>query len=256
MKKGIYVTLLFLACYGFSDDAHDEAALQNYSEGEYYDYGSSKGITIYGDQSEMENRIIKILNEGQEDRERFIEEELLIKSGFRRTANVKFRETTGAEKALSVLQGVFHGVSEAVAQIVPLELPVVSMAPFFEEEYARLSNGDFYTFYSVLIHSDLKNVSLETQKIMEAEYKLQIEFSNGVLIENWNLKYYTEENIEKFEQLIVSLSSSREDIMSVRERFLNIELPKIKLALFRYLNSGELYIQARENLRDIIKYNR
>ena len=259
MKKRIYLILLFLTHHIFSDELNNDSSLQEYSEDEYYDYGFYEGITIYGNRDEIENKIIEILNREEKVRERFIEEELLIKSGFRRTANVKFRKTTGTEKALSVLHGIFHAVSEAVSEVVsrvtPLEPAIVPMTQFFEEEYARLPNGEFYTFYSVLINSDLKNVSLDLQKVMELEYKLQIEFSNGILIENWNLKYYTEENIEKFERLIVSLSESREDITSIKERFLNTELPKVKAALYRYLNPGESYIQARKNLSDIIKYD-
>jgi uncharacterized protein (DUF1499 family) len=90
---------------------------------------------------------------------------------------------------------------------------------------------------------------------MELEYKLQVEFSDGALIENWNVKYYTEENIEKFEQLILSLPDSIDGIRHIKERFLNIELPKIKSALYRYVHPSELYIQARKNLSDIINYS-
>ncbi|GHU57730.1 hypothetical protein FACS189444_0300 [Spirochaetia bacterium] len=238
MKRGIFLFFLLLSQYPFSDELYDD---------EYYDFGSSEGITVFGDldKYEKENKIIEILNQKQEEREIFIEEELLKKSGFRRTGNVKFRETTGGEKALSALQAVFHAVYGRIP-----------MKPFFEEEYDRLPKGEFYNFYAVLMKNDLINVSKEIQTIMELEYKFQIEFSNGILIENWNIKYYTDENIEYFEQLILSLPDTVEDIKTIKERFLNIELPKIKSALERYNNPSELYIQARKNLSDIINYNK
>lgn len=244
MKKVIHLTLYLLIQLIFLDKSYNILCSQEYSEDEYSYYGFSEGIIIYGDQNNLENNIIEVLNKGQEERKAFIEEELLVNSGFRRTANARFRGTTGGEKTLSVFHGIFHALS----------LGIVPMKPFLEEEYDRLPKGEYYNFYSVLINSDLKNVSLEIQKIMELEYKLQIEFSNGVLIENWNLKYYTEENIEIFERLILSLPDEMDDIRSIKERFFNIELPKIKSALYRYLNPSESYIQARENLRNM-NYN-
>ena len=130
------------------------------------------------------------------------------------------------------------------------------MKPFFEEEYDKLPKGEFYNFYTVLMKNELRNVSKEIQIIMELEYKLQIEFCNGILIENWNIKYYTDENIKYFEQLIMLLPETMEDIKTIKERFCEIELPKIKSALDRYKNPSELYLQARKNLSDIIEYNK
>ena len=238
MKREIYLILVLLCQYSFAEDLYDD---------NYYDLESSEGITIYGDQNkyEKENKIIEILNQNQEKREIFIEEELLIKSCFRRTGNVKFRKTTGGEKSISVLQALVHGF-----------VPIIPMKPFFEEEYDKLPKGEFYNFYTVLMKNELRNVSKEIQIIMELEYKLQIEFCNGILIENWNIKYYTDENIKYFEQLIMLLPETMEDIKTIKERFREIELPKIKSALDRYKNPSELYLQARKNLSDIIKYNK
>jgi hypothetical protein len=254
MHKGVCLALLLLASHTFSDEALDDAVPQDRLEDAYADYGFSEGITIYGDTERIarENAIIAALNKGQKERERFIEDELLKKSGFRRTANVKFRKTTGAEKAVSVLQSIYHAI---LLDLFLGFLGSVPQKPFLEEEYDRLPRGEFYNFYAVLINSDLKNVSLAVQKVMEAEYTLQIKFSNGAAIENWNAKYYTEENVEKFEQLIVSLPDSTDDFRRIKERFLTIELPRVKSALFRYLNPDESYIQARNNLSDIIKNN-
>jgi hypothetical protein len=153
---------------------------------------------------------------------------------------------------VAVVQGIFHAVFRDLLLGALGEIP---MKPFLEEDYDRLPNGEFYNFYAILINSDLQDVSLTIQRIMELEYKLQVEFSDGALIENWNIKYYTEENIEKFEQLILSLPDSTGDIGRIKERFLNIELPKIKSALYRYVHPSELYIQARKNLSDIINYS-
>jgi hypothetical protein len=245
MQKGVCLVLLLATQYVFSQD---------HLEDTYSDYGSSEGITIYGDREriERENEIIAALNKGQKERWEFIEEELLKKSGFRRTANVKFRNTTGGEKSVAVVQNIFRAVSR---DILLGALGVIPAKPFLEEEHDRLPRGEFYSFYSVLLNSDLKDVSLTVQRIMELEYKLQVEFSDGALIENWNAKYYTEENIEKFEQLILSLPDLPDEIRNIKERFLSIELPKVKSALYRHLHPSELYIQARKNLSDIIKYN-
>jgi hypothetical protein len=237
--------MLLLTQYIFSDESSGDVSSQEHFEDEYYDYETTEGITIYGEREKIEDKIIEILNKEQETRKEFIEEELLIKSGFRRSANVKFRKTTDKEKALSVLHGLF---AIATAGAVPVK-------PFTEVEYDRLPDGEFYNFYTILFNSDLKNISLEVQRIMELEYKLQIEFANGTLIENWNVKYYTEENIGKFERLILSLPDTMDDIRPIKERFLNIELPKVKTALYRYLNPSELYIQARKNLSDMFKHN-
>jgi hypothetical protein len=245
MQKGAYLVLLLLTQYAFSQDR---------PEGAYADYGSSEGITIYGDREriERENEIIAALNKGQKERREFIEDALLRKSGFGRTANVRFRNTTAGEKSVAVVQGILHAIFR---DLLRGALGIIPMKPFLEEEYDRLPKGEFYDFYSILINSDLKDVSLTVQSIMELEYKLQVEFSDAALIENWNVKYYTEKNIAKFEQLILSLPDSIDDIRHIKERFLTIELPRIKSALYRYLHPSELYIQARKNLSDSITYN-
>jgi hypothetical protein len=231
MKKKIYLIFILLSQYSFSEDLYDE----------YYDFGSSEGITIYGDQDkyEKENNIIETLNQNQKERETFIEE-LLIESGFRRTGNVKFRKTTGGEKTISALQAIAHGFA-----------PAIPIKPFFEEEYDRLPKGEFYNFYAVLIKNEMRNISREIQMLMELEYKLQIEFCNGVLMENWNIKYYTDENIKYFERLIELLPETTENIRKIKKRFQDIELPKIKSALEKYENPGELYLQAIKNLGDM-----
>jgi hypothetical protein len=78
---------------------------------------------------------------------------------------------------------------------------------------------------------------------------LQIEFANGLVIED-TLNYYTEENIKKIENLIVSLPDFPESMGKIKERYLNIELPKIKRVFNRYNNPGENYLRARENLKN------
>jgi len=128
------------------------------------------------------------------------------------------------------------------------------MKPFFEIDYERLPNGVFYSFQTIINSSKLNNISPVVLTIMEIEYMLQIEFTNGFLINN-NINYYTEENIRKFERLILSLPEFPENINIIRERFLNIELPKIKQALERHNNPSENYLRALENLSDIIKRN-
>jgi hypothetical protein len=246
MKKGMLFIFILLSRYSFPED-FDES---------YYDYGSSGGITIYGDSGryEKEKRILEILNQDQEARKIFIEDELLVKSGFGRAGNVKYRKTTGGEKAASAAQAITHGLFAGIP-IIPLvtggDMPPVKS--FFLEEYDRLPKGDFYNFYSVLMKNELRNVSKEIQTLMELEYKLQIEFCNGVVLKDWNLKYYTEENIQYFEGLILSLPETRENIKTIKKRFRNIELPRIKSALEKYENPGELYLQARKNLSDILK---
>ena len=82
------------------------------------------------------------------------------------------------------------------------------------------------------------------------EYKLQIEFCNGILHQN-NINYYTEKNIKRFEELVLILPDSNEGYSKLKGRYLNIELPKIKAALERYKNPSENYLRALENLKDM-----
>jgi hypothetical protein len=144
MQKGVYLALLLLAQYIFPEESYD-VSLQDSVEGAYADYGSSEGITIYGDREkiERENEIIAALNKGQKERWEFIEEELLIKSGFRRTANVKFRNTTGGEKSVAALHYIFHAVSRDLLLGV---LGIIPTKPFLEEEHDRLPKGEFIVF--------------------------------------------------------------------------------------------------------------
>lgn len=218
---------------------------QEYIEDDFFYYDLFEGITIYGDQNILENKILDTLTKGQKERKAFIQEDLLSNSGFKKSADAKIRDVPIAEKTASLF---LHGIFDF------LTLGLVKTKPLTEPEYDNLPEGEFYNFYVVLIQSELKDVSLEIQKIMELEYKLQIEFCNGVLMERKNKKYYTEENIKSFEQLILSLPDDIDDIKQIKERFLNIELPKIKSALYRYLNPSESYLQARENFKRI-KFN-
>jgi hypothetical protein len=121
------------------------------------------------------------------------------------------------------------------------------MLPFSEVDYARLPRGQYYSFESVIIHSEFNDLSLEVYNMLKLEYMLQIEFVNGIVI-NDSLHYYTEENIQTFENLILSLPDSPENIRQFKERYLNIELPKIKRAIYRYNNPSENYLRAMENL--------
>jgi hypothetical protein len=248
MKKWIYLLFILLCQRSFSDELHDD---------NYYNLESPEGITLYGDPDkyERENKILEALNQGPKKRKIFIEEELLVKSGFRRTGNVKFRETTGGEKGVSVIQAAARALFNFIpAQARPFfQEEDIPMKPFFEEEYDRLPKGYLYNFYSVLIKNELQNVSREIQIIMELEYKLQIEFCNGIVIKDWNMNYYTEENIRYFEGLIMALPETMETIRAIKERFRDIELPRIKSALERHNNPSELYLQARKNLSDIMK---
>jgi hypothetical protein len=217
-----------------------------------YDYGMAYGITIYGEKPEeyaretTEGYIISQLNGFPSKRKEFIETKFLEEAGFRRTGNVRYRKSTGSEKALSVLHGIGHAFS----------LGIVPMIPFFEIDYAQLPNGEYYKFEQILVTSNYRTISPEVLIILELEYKLQIEFWDGILIESNNLKYYTEHNIHYFEELIMKLPELPESIMELKERYLNIELPKIKAALERYNNPTEDYLRAKENLKEIYNWGK
>jgi hypothetical protein len=247
MKKKLSVFMIFVNLIIFSQEN------DNNTEDElYYDYGMAHGITIYGEKPEeyspetMEGHIINQLNGFPSERKEFIETELLEEAGFRRTGNIRHRKSKGSEKALSVLHGVSHAFS----------FGIVPMIPFFEIDYAELPNGEYYKFEQVILTSNYKNISPEVRIILELEYKLQIEFCNGTLIENNNLNYYTENNIQYFEELIIKLPELPESIKKLKERYLNIELPKIKSALERYRSPTEDYLRARENLKEIYNWGK
>jgi hypothetical protein len=164
-----------------------------------------------------------------------------LRAGFRKTGNIRYRKSKTSEKILSVLHGVGHAFS----------FGKIPMLPFSEIEYNELPSGEYYKFEQIIPASKYRTVSPEILIILELEYKLQIEFCNGILIERNNLKHYTENNIKYFEELILKLPELSESIKKIKDRFLNIELPRIKAALERYKNPTEDYLRARENLKEI-----
>jgi hypothetical protein len=229
---------------------------ENNTENNPYDFITDTGTAIYvtipkndenekdiseeqkdgeKDYSLVEKNILTQLNGTLSERKSFIEEDFLKSAGFRRTGNVKFRKTDTAEKALSGLHGLGHAL-----------VPGIPMKPFFEIEYGALPKGQYYDFSSVLYTSKYKNYSREILIALELEYKLHIEFCNGILYSE-NIRYYTNENIKKFEELASLLPNS---FKQLKERYLQSELPKIKKALERRENPGEDYLRAVQNLRN------
>jgi hypothetical protein len=247
MKKKLSLLMIFINVIIFSQEDDN-----NIEDEIFYDYDMAPGITIYGEIPQeyspetMEGYIINQLNGFPSERKEFIETELLEESGFRRTGNVRYRKSNGSEKALSVLHGVSHAFS----------FGIVPMIPFSEIDYAELPTGEYYKFEQIILTSNYRNISPEVLIILELEYKLQIEFCNGILIESNNLNYYTENNIKYFEELIMKLPELPESIRKLKERYLNIELPKIKSALERYKNPTEDYLRARENLKEIYNWGK
>jgi hypothetical protein len=245
----LILVLLFIYQAAFAEDLikdADDASAKNPEENKrYYDYENTEGITIYAEHPQpefppesTEANILAMLNGFQEERERFIKEDLLKNAGFRGTANVKFRKTNDSEKALSVLHGMMHIFS----------LNSVPTKPFSEIEYARLPRGEFYKFESVIYASQFKDISPLALRVIELEYILQVEFGGGILIQSHNLKCYTEENIAKFTGLAMSLPDYPPSIKQVKDRYLDIELPKIRASLDRFKNPSENALRARENL--------
>jgi hypothetical protein len=169
MKPLVFVLMLCVNFPLFTDETDDtpEKALppNNSTADEYYDFRIDEGITIYTERvsDPVEDFITGKLNGTLKEREEFIEEDFLTKAGFRRTGSVKFRPTTESEKAFSILHGVTHAFS----------LGILPMTPFFEEDYARLPQGEFYHFESVMRESSFKDVSFEVRTVMELEYMLQ-----------------------------------------------------------------------------------
>ncbi|MDR0447079.1 MAG: hypothetical protein LBH07_00250 [Treponema sp.] len=204
------------------------------------------GITVFAERphdftpESIEVNVLSALNGTLTERKIFIENDLLQNAGFRRTGNVRYRKTDGTEKALSILHGIGRLFSFG---IVPLK-------PFSEIDYNQLPKGVYYTFQTVINSSEFNNISSLVLTIMEIEYKLQIEFNNGILYSD-NINYYTEENINDFEKLIIDLPEFPEKIKQIRDRFLNFELPKIKRSLEKHNNQSENYLRAIENLREI-----
>jgi hypothetical protein len=250
MKTLLLILVLFIHQVTFAEDPKDidDTSTKNPEENEqYFSYENTEGITIYAEHPQpefppesTEADILTKLNGFQEEREHFIKEDLLENTGFRATANVKFRKTNGSEKALSVLHGIMHIFS----------LNSVPTKPFSEIEYAGLPQGEFYKFESVIYSSRFKDISPLVLRIIELEYILQVEFGGGILIPRQNLKYYTEENIAKFTGLAVSLPDYPPSIRQAKYRYLDIELPKIRASLDRFKNPSENALRVRENLGD------
>jgi len=229
----LLILILFMPQINFSQE-------NELNDEEEYDYiFTTEGITVYEERPPAETRILNALNGSMTSRRNFIQNDLLVNAGFRRTANVRFRQTDASEKGLSILHGFGHLLS----------FGIIPATPFSEVDYARLPRGQYYSFESVIIHSEFNDLSLEVYNVLKLEYMLQIEFANGFVVTD-TLNYYTEENIERFENIILSLPDSPESIRQIKERYLNIELPKIRRAIYRYNNPSENYLRAMENLRD------
>ena len=213
---------------------------QEASDTHYYDSGMAEEIIIQGekeyDAGSVEAHVLNRINGTVSDRKRFIETEFLEDSGFRRTGDVKYRKTNAEEKTFSALQGLVHLFS----------LGLVPIKPFFEVEYDRLPKGDHYRFESVIIKNNLINAAPEVLTIVELEYMLQVEFCYGIALQD-NVKYYTDENIKKFEKLISKLPDYPESVKKAKTRYSN-ELKSIKAALERYNNPSENYLRALQNL--------
>jgi hypothetical protein len=238
MIFNIILSLVFLLVFpqGAFSQENDQ---QNIDDEEYYEFGMAEGITKYGERSSEETRILNVLNGSLSRRRNFIRDDLLNNAGFRRTGNVRYRRTDASEKGMSLL----HGFGSL------LSFGLIPTLPFSEIDYARLPRGQYYSFESVIVQSEFSNVSPEVCNLLKLEYMLQIEFANGVVVRD-TMNYYTEENIENFENLILSLPDSPESIRQIKERYLNTELPRIRRAFFRYNNPSENYLRAMENLEN------
>ena len=216
-KKILFILAFFLVITVYAQETDDI---------EYHDFGTAEGITIYGQQP-IDVYVLEQINGSSSDRKQFIETEFLEESGFRRSATVKYRQTTSSEKALSVLHGFGHMFSPGI-------IPIIS---FNEVKYDKLPKGEVYKFEAVFVKSNFKDVTPEVLTIIELEYMLQIEFINGIIIQD-NIKYYTDENINKFERSIHRLPDFPENILKAKNRFLD-ELRRIKNTLERRRNPSE-----------------
>jgi len=231
MKKReiLFIATFFLIMTVYAQETGNSENL--YDE----DFGIAGGITIYGQQP-IDLYVLEQINGSLSARKQFIETDFLEESGFRRTGNVKYRKTESSEKALSVLHGVGHMLS----------LGIVPMKPFYEVEYAKLPKGEFYKFEAVFVKSNFKDVTPEVLTLIELEYMLQIEFCNGIIIQD-NIHYYMDENINKFERLILGLPDFPENVYKAKNRYLN-ELKRIRAALERRRNPSEDSLRALQNL--------
>jgi hypothetical protein len=230
----IILSLVFVLL--FPQGAFSQENDQNIDD-DYYEFEMAEGITKHGERPPDETRILSALNGSLSSRRNFIKDDFLNNAGFRRTGNVRYRKTDASEKGMSVL----HGFGSL------LSFGLIPTLPFSEIDYARLPRGQYYSFESVIVQSEFSNISLEVYNLLKLEYKLQIEFANGVVIRD-TMNYYTEENIGNFENLILNLPDSPENIRQIKERYLNTELPKIRRAFYRYNNPSENYLRALENL--------
>jgi len=234
MKKILFILAFFLVMTAYAQETDNN---------EDNDFGTAEGITIYG-QRPIDIYVLEQINGTLSDRKQFIETDFLEESGFRRTGNVKYRKTETSEKALSVLHGFGHMFS----------FGIIPMIPFYEVEYGKLPKGEVYKFESVFIKSNFKDVTPEVLTLIELEYMLQIEFFNGIIIQD-NINYYTDENINKFERLIRGLPDFPENIQKAKNRYLN-ELKRIRAVLERRRNPSENNLRALQNLGDSFNMNR
>jgi hypothetical protein len=226
MKKILLILAFFSVMTVYAQETDDN---------EDHDFGTAGGITIYG-QRPIDVYVLEQINGTLSERKQFIETDFLEESGFRRSANVRYRQTTSSERALSVLHGFGHLFS----------FGLIPMIPFSEVEYGKLPRGEVYKFEAVFVKSNFKDVTPEVLTVIELEYMLQIEFFNGIIIQD-NIKYYTDENINKFERLILRLPDFPENVHKAKNRYLN-ELQRIKRALERRRNPSENNIRALQNL--------
>ena len=245
MSMGNMKTIICMATLLINAIVYAQETSDNDIDIQYYDSGMAEEIIIQGgkeyDAGSTEAHVLNRINGTVSDRKRFIETEFLEDAGFRRTGNVKYRKTNTEEKTFSALQGLVHLFS----------LGFVPMKPFFEVEYDRLPKGEHYKFESVVIKNKLINAAPEVLTIVELEYILQVEFCNGIVMQD-NVKYYTDENIRKFEKLILKLPDYPESIKKAKNRYLN-ELKSIRAALERYNHPSENYLRAMQNLSNNFK---
>jgi len=230
MKNGIlFLPALLLIFPVYAQEAGDAD----------YDFGIAEGLTIYGHRPKDEY-VLERINGTTSERREFIETEFLEKSGFKKNGNAKFRKTTSLEKAESVFADLANSITLGFAR--------APKKPFSEIEYDRLPKGEVYKFEAVFVKSGYNDVSPEVLAVIELEYMLQIEFCGGIILQD-NLRYYTDENINKFEKLINGLPDFPESISQAKERYL-MELQKIKNAFERCKNPSENYLMAVKNLED------
>ena len=237
MKKIVLIILFSINTILFAQETDD------FPDDEFYDFGMAGGITVYAERSKeydpdsIDAYVLNKLNGYQSARKQFIETDFLEEAGFRRSAAVRYRNSTGMEKTISVLHGLAHLFS----------LGIVPIKPFFEIDYGELQKGEYYRFERIISTSRFRFASPEVLTVIELEYKLQMEFCFGIIIKD-NANYYTDENIGKFEELIYKLPEYPESLMTAKNRYLN-ELQKINGSYERYKNQSENYLRASENLR-------